>query len=124
MKADVATTESAKQDDRTIPNGYFLGSASTHSLENITKSNSAMVNSSIELARETLEFSKTRLQANLDAWMVLSKYRNLSDLSKCHVELAKKATAQYTEAVSTILNRCANLVSTISAPGREQSRSL
>ena len=124
MESDVATAKSSKQDDRAIPNRNLLGSASTHFLENIVKSNSAVVNGSIELAREAIEFSTRRLQASLDAWMALSKCRNLSDLSECQVELAKKATSQYTEAASTILNRCAILMSSTFATGQEQSRSL
>jgi hypothetical protein len=123
MKADVATADS-KQDDRTIPNRNVLGSTSTHFLENIVKSNSTMANGSIELARETIAFSQTRLQANIDGWMALSKCENLSDLSECQMELAKKATSQYTEAASTFLHRWANLASSISTPGREQSQSL
>ena len=64
MKADVATIESSKHDDRAIPNRNFFGSArSIHFLEDIVKSNSAMVNGSIKLTRETIQFSKTRLQA-------------------------------------------------------------
>ena len=63
MKTDVATIESSKHDDRAIPNRNFFGSASIHFLEDIVKSNSAMVNGSIKLTRETIQFSKTRLQA-------------------------------------------------------------
>ena len=37
------------------------------------------------------------------------------------MELAKKATTQYTVAASTLLKRYTNLVSSISTPGREQS---
>jgi hypothetical protein len=81
MKADVATDENSKHDDRAISNKNSLESASTHFfLENIIKSNSAMVNDSIELTRETIEFSKTLLQANSDAWSALSKCKNPSDL--------------------------------------------
>ena len=80
MKADVATVESSKHNDRAIPNRDFFGSASIHFLEDIVKSNSAMVNDSIELTRETIEFSKTLLQANSDAWSALSKCKNPSDL--------------------------------------------
>ena len=44
MKANVATVENSKHDDRAIPNRNFFGSASIHFLEDITKSNSAMGN--------------------------------------------------------------------------------
>ena len=63
MKSAVATAESSKHDDRAIPNRNFFGSASIHFLEDNVKSNSVMVNGSIELTRETIEFSKTRLKA-------------------------------------------------------------
>jgi hypothetical protein len=124
MKSSVATDESATQpnvDDRSISN---MESASTRFLENVVNSNTAMMKESIELARETLTFSNTRLQATLDAWAALSRCRNLRDLSECQAELAKEATSQYTDAASRIITRWTNVVSSASVPGRDQSRSV
>jgi hypothetical protein len=124
MKSSVVIDESATQpnvDDRSISN---MGSASTRFLENVVNSNTAMMKESIELARDTLTFSNTRLQANLDAWTALSRCRNLRDLSECQAELAKDATSQYTDAASRMITRWANVVSSASVPGREQSRSV
>lgn len=67
MKADMATAESSKQDHRALSTRNFFGGARIHFVENVIKSNSAMVSGSIELARETYAFSQKRLQANLDA---------------------------------------------------------
>jgi hypothetical protein len=127
MKSNVATAESSQQlnvDDRSISNMNLPGSESTHFLENVVKSNTAVINGSVDLARETLTFSRTRLQANFDAWMALSTCKNLGELSECQVDAAKKATSQYAEAASTIINRFANVISSVSAPVQEQSRSL
>jgi hypothetical protein len=85
MKAAVATDESSKHGDREIPNRTFLERASTHFLENLEKSSSAVVNGSIGLTREAIELSLTRLQANHEAWTAISKCKNLRDLSECHV---------------------------------------
>ena len=124
MTSSMAIDESATQpnvDDRSISN---MGNASTRFLENVVNSNTAMMKESIELARETLTFSHTRLQANLEAWTALSRCRSLRDLSECQTELAKEATSQYTDAASKIINRWANVVSSASVPDREQSQSV
>jgi hypothetical protein len=126
MPSNVATAENATQpnvdDGRSISNMNLLAHGNTDFLENVIKSNTAVINGSIELARETLTFSSTRLQANLNAWTALSHCRNLRDLSECQVELVKEATSQYTEAASTIVNRFANVISSAAAPGRESSQ--
>ena len=122
MKSSVATEERVTQpnaDDRSISN---MGSESTRFLENMVSSNAAMMRESVDLTRETLTFSRRRLQANLEAWTALSRCRNLRDMSECQVELAKEATSQYTDAASRIITRWANVLSSASVPGREQSR--
>jgi len=123
MKSNVV--ESSKQlDDRSISNLNLLRSASTHLLENVVKSNTAVINGSMDLAREARTFSRTSLQANLDAWVALPTCKNLSELSECQAELTRTATSQYTEAASNIINRFTNIMSSISAAVREPPRRL
>jgi hypothetical protein len=125
MKSTVATAESTQQrnaDERSLSHLNTLGS--TQFLENLVKSNTAVINGPVELARNTLTFSRTRLQTNLDARTAFLKCKNLSELSQCQEELAKKATSQYSEAASRIINRWANVIASASVPGREQSRSV
>jgi hypothetical protein len=127
MKSTMATAESTQQqnaDERSLSPLNTLSSASTQFLENFVKSNTALIAGSVELARDTLTFSRTCLQANLDAWTVLLQCKNVSELSECQQELAKKTTSQYTEAASRIINRWANVIPSASVPGREQSRSV
>ena len=127
MTSTVATAENAPHrnaDERSLLSLNTLGRTNTQFLENFVKSNTAVVNGSVELARDTLTFSRTRLQANLDAWAALLKCKNLSDLDEIQQELAKNATSQYTDAASRIINRWANVISSASVPVREQSRSV
>jgi hypothetical protein len=124
MKSNAATDESTTQpngDNRSISD---MGRVSTRLLENVVNANTAMIKESIELARETLTFSNTRLQANLEGWTALSRCRNLHDLSECQTELAKEATSQYTDVASRIITRWANVLSSAPVQGRQQSPSV
>ena len=104
MKADMATAKSSRQDDRAIATKDLLGGARIRFLENVVKSHSSMAGST-ELARETRAFSQKRVQAYVDAWLEISKCKDLRTLSECQEELAKKAISQYMEAASAIVKR-------------------
>jgi hypothetical protein len=117
MNADMATAEISKQEGRSISTRNFLGGAPIHFLESVAKSNSAMVSGSIDFARETCAFSQKRLQAYVDAWIAISKCKDLNELSERQVKLAKKATSQYMEEMAGIIKQHANV--TASIPRRE-----
>jgi hypothetical protein len=124
MKHDVTATESSqklKVGDHSILDVSLLRTAGTLFLEKLVKSNSAVIKGSLELTQDTLTFSKVRLQANIEAWMALPACQNLSELYAWQIALAKKATSQYTDAASNVVNRFASVMSSAAVPIREQS---
>jgi hypothetical protein len=82
MTADMATAKNLQQDDRVVSTQDLLGGARIRFLGHVVKSNSSVVGS-IDLARETCAFSQKRLQAYVDAWIEISKCKDLRKLSEC-----------------------------------------
>jgi hypothetical protein len=123
-KLSMTATESSKQiEDRNSPiaDANFVIAGGSKFLENLTKSNSTVMESSFEITLEMLTFSQERLLANIQAWNAFSACRNPGDLSAYQVEFATKATAQYADIASKLANRLISGVSRIAVPIREHT---
>jgi hypothetical protein len=111
MRDDAAGTEKAKRsraEGSLIPDVSTWLSSTSDALEGWAQSNHSMTQGAFDIVREMLSFSRTRLQADMDAWKALVACRSAGDLFGIQNEYAKTGTAQYfyeANKLTTLLTR-------------------
>jgi hypothetical protein len=124
MKEEAMATETSKQlriGNSLNPDVSLFMDGGILFLENLVKSNSAMMKNSSELTQELLTFSHAQLQANIKAWQTFSACRNPSDLSACQAEFTKEAIALYSDEARKLTNLLTSVMSNTAVPIQEQA---
>jgi len=96
MKDDATTSERTKHSksgNGGMPSLGWWSEGASQALEGLARSNSSLVQGTLDIAQEVLAFSQTRLRANLDAWSTLAACRSPEDLIKFQQSFAQNATS-------------------------------
>jgi len=99
--------------------GSWLSSYN-QALESWTQSGNGLVQKAAELSQEIMDFSQSRLRADLDAWEAITACRNPADFFECQRQFAQKATRDYFDEASKLVSRSLALMSEAAQPLHEE----
>ncbi len=93
-----------------LPGFAFFINSYNEALLNWVQSSDRMLKKAAELSDDIINFSRTRLQTDLDTWQAVVSCRSANDLLECQRQFAEKAGSQCLDQVGKLASRMTTLI--------------
>jgi hypothetical protein len=101
--------------------GFWLSSYN-QALESWMGVGNKMMKRAAELSEEIVNFSRGRVQADVEAWQAVSSCRTPTDFFECQRQFAQKAVSQYLGEANNIASSMLALMGEAAAPLHDEQR--